>query len=110
MIYEMRTYRLKAGAVSTYLKLVEEEGIEVQKGRLGRLVGYFSSEIGPLNEIVHIWAYRDLNDRAARRANLAADARWRDFVPKIQALIDTMESQDSLTYTILADAAGLALL
>ena len=43
--------------MSTYLKLVEEEGIEVQKGHLGRRVGYFSSEIGPLNEIVHIRAY-----------------------------------------------------
>lgn len=93
MIYEMRTYRLKAGTVPAYLKLVEEDGIEVQKRHLGQLVGYFSSEIGPLNEIVHIWAYRDLNDRAARRAQLAGDARWQEFIPKIQALIDTMESK-----------------
>ncbi len=93
MIYEMRTYRLRAGAVPTYLKLVAEEGIEVQQSHLGQLVGYFSSEIGPLNEIVHVWAYQDLNDRAARRAKLAADPRWREFMPKIQALIDTMESK-----------------
>ncbi len=93
MIYEMRTYRVKAGAVPTYLELVEAEGIEVQKSYLGQLVGYFSSEIGPLNEIVHVWAYQDLNDRAVQRARLAADPRWRDFVPKIQALIETMESK-----------------
>ena len=93
MIYEMRTYRLKAGAAPAYLKLVAEEGIEVQKGHLGQLVGYFSSEIGPLNEVIHVWAYHDLNDRAARRARLAADPRWRDFMPKIQALIETMESK-----------------
>ena len=93
MIYELRTYRLKAGVVPAYLELVEREGIEVQKGHLGQLVGYFSSEIGPLNEIVHVWAYQDLNDRAARRARLAADARWRDFVPKILGFIETMESK-----------------
>lgn len=93
MIYEMRTYRLKAGAAPGYLKLVAEEGIEVQKGHLGQLVGYFSSEIGPLNEIVHVWAYQDLNDRAARRARLAADPRWIEFMPKIQALIETMDSK-----------------
>jgi hypothetical protein len=68
--------------VSTYLKLVEEEGIEVQKGHLGRRVGYFSSEIGPLNEIVHIWAYRDLNDRAARRKSRGRSA-LAGLVPKI---------------------------
>ena len=93
MIYEMRTYRMKVGAVPAYLKLVEEEGIEVQKGHLGHLVGYFSSEIGPLNEIVHIWAYADLVDRAERRTRLAADPHWREFLPKIQALIETMDNK-----------------
>ena len=93
MIYEMRTYRMKIGAVPAYLKLVEEEGIEVQKKHLGHLVGYFSSEIGPLNEIVHVWAYADLVDRADRRALLAVDPRWREFLPKIQALIETMENK-----------------
>ena len=93
MIYEMRTYRMKAGSVPTYLKLVEDEGIAVQKNHLGQLVGYFSSEIGALNEIVHIWAYPDLNDRAERRARLAADPRWQGFLPKILALIETMENK-----------------
>ena len=93
MIYEMRTYRMKVGAVPAYLKLVADEGIEVQKGHLGQLVGYFSSEIGPLNEIVHVWAYADLADRFERRARLSADPRWQEFLPKIQALIDTMDSK-----------------
>lgn len=93
MIYEMRTYRLRVGAVAAYLKLVLEEGITVQTSHLGQLVGYFFTEIGPLNEIVHIWAYADLNDRAARRAKLAADPRWQEFLPRLQALIETMESK-----------------
>jgi hypothetical protein len=45
MFYEIRTYRIKTGAVPAYLKLVEEEGIELQKRYLGQLVGYFVSEI-----------------------------------------------------------------
>ena len=47
MIYELRTYRLKTGTVPTYLRLVEDEGISIQKSHLGQLVGYFFSEIGP---------------------------------------------------------------
>lgn len=93
MIYEMRTYRLKTGAVPAYLAHVGGEGLAIQKGHLGSLVGYFSTEIGPLNEIVHIWAYESLDDRAARRARLAADPLWRDFLPKIQALIEVMETK-----------------
>lgn len=93
MIYEMRTYRLKTGTVPAYLKLVSEEGIAIQRGHLVHLVGYYATEVGPLNEIVHVWGYRDLADREARRAALAADPAWVAFLPKIQALIETMESK-----------------
>lgn len=93
MIFEMRTYRLKTGTVPAYVKLVAEEGIAIQKSHLGRLLGYFTSEIGPLNEIVHIWAYESLDDRAARRAALAADPAWQAFLPRIQALIEVMENK-----------------
>jgi hypothetical protein len=93
MIYEMRTYRLRTGTIPAYLSLVEEEGIAIQKGHLGRLVGYFFSDIGPLNEIVHVWAFASLDDRETRRTALAADARWQVFLPKIQALIEVMDNK-----------------
>ena len=76
MIYEMRTYRLRTGTLPAYLKLVGEEGIAIQKSHLGTLVGYFFSDIGPLNQIVHIWAFAGLDDRETRRTALAADPRW----------------------------------
>ena len=93
MIYEMRTYRMKVGSVAAYLKIVGDEGIEVQKGHLGMLIGYFSSDIGPLNEIVHVWAYEDLVDRERRRAALAADPLWQAVLAKIVPLIKTMENK-----------------
>ncbi len=93
MIYEMRTYRLRTGTMPVYLKLVEDEGIALQKEHLGTLVGYFFSEIGVLNQIVHIWAYRSLDDRETRRNALAADPRWQTFAPKIQACIETMDNK-----------------
>ncbi|PXX50524.1 NIPSNAP family protein [Aquitalea magnusonii] len=93
MYYEIRTYRIKTGALPAYLKLVEEEGIALQKQYLGELVGYFYSEIGPLNQIVHIWAYPGLDERETRRAALAADPAWVAFAPKIQALLEEMESK-----------------
>ena len=84
MYYEIRTYKIRTGAVPAYLKLVEEEGIALQKEHLGELVGYFFSEIGPLNQIVHMWAYEDLNDRAKRRAELQAHPDWQAFTPKVR--------------------------
>ena len=93
MFYEIRTYRLRNGAVPTYLKVVEEEGIEIQKSHLGKLVGYFSSEIGTINEIVHIWAFESLDDRELRRTALNADPAWKAFLPKIRDLIEVAENK-----------------
>jgi hypothetical protein len=93
MFYEIRTYRIRTGAVPAYLKLVEEEGIGLQKKYLKDLVGYFHSEIGPLNQIVHIWAYPSLDERERRRSALASDPAWQAFAPKIQALMEEMENK-----------------
>ena len=93
MFVEIRTYRLKNGAVPAYLKVVEEEGIAIQKAHLGQLVGYFSSEIGPINEIVHIWAFDSLDDRERRRSALMADPAWQAFLPKIRDLIEVAENK-----------------
>ena len=93
MFYEIRTYRLKNGAVPAYLKAVEEEGIAIQRKHLGELVAYFFSEIGPINEIVHIWAFSSLDDRERRRAALMDDPDWRAFLPKIRDLIEAAENK-----------------
>ena len=93
MFYEIRIYSMKNGGIPEYLKVVGEEGIAIQKKHLGNLVGYFSSEIGPVNEIVHIWGFASLDDRQARRARLAADPEWQAFLPKIRDLIVTAENK-----------------
>ncbi|MFS8115980.1 NIPSNAP family protein [Rhizobium jaguaris] len=93
MFYEIRTYRLKNGAIPQYLKVVEDEGIAIQKAHLGNLVGYFYSEIGTINEIVHIWAYASLDDREERRQRLAGDPQWQAFLPKIRDLIEVAENK-----------------
>lgn len=93
MFYEIRTYRLRNGSIPAYLKVVEEEGIAIQRKHLGDLVAYFFSEIGPINEIVHIWAYPSLDERERRRAALMEDPDWRAFLPKIRDLIEVAENK-----------------
>ena len=63
MIVDHRTYELQPGRVRDFLALYEKEGLPVQMKHLGHLVGYFTTEVGNVNEIVHIWAYQDLADR-----------------------------------------------
>lgn len=93
MIVEERIYRIKAGQMQRYLQLVREEGLAIQRPILGHLIGYFHTEIGPLNHIVHMWGYADLNDRAERRRRLAADPAWQAFLVKLTETLDTTENR-----------------
>lgn len=93
MIVEQRTYTLQIGAAPKYLALYEAEGLAIQRGILGRLVGYFSSDIGALHQIVHMWAYKDYAEREQRRAVLNADAAWKAYIPKVRELQIAQENK-----------------
>lgn len=79
MILDHRTYTVKHGEMAAYLERYERMALPVQLQHLGSLVGFYVSDIGPLNQVVHIWAYDSLEDRERRRAAMQADPRWHDF-------------------------------
>lgn len=93
MIVEQRTYTTHPGKWRDYLALYQAEGLAVQQRILGRMVGYYTSESGPLNQIVHLWAYTDLNERAQRRAGLMADPQWQAYVAKMLPMLQGQESK-----------------
>jgi hypothetical protein len=88
MIYEIRTYRLAPGSLAEVEKRFGE-AYEFRK-KYSELTAFLHTEIGPLNEIVHIWGYQDLADRARVRAESAKDTNW---PPKIQEFIREMRSE-----------------
>ena len=81
MILEVRTYVAQpGGGLARWLEHYEKHGWPAQLRHLGGLVGFFTTEIGPLNQIVHMWRYESLADREARRAALYADPDWQFFL------------------------------
>ena len=88
MIVDHRTYTLKPGSLAEYVRLYETEGYAIQTKHLGQPVGWYTSmDIGDLNQIVHLWAYDDLADRAKKRGSMAADPAWQTYVKKIHPLL-----------------------
>jgi len=79
MIVEHRTYTLPHGTMDAYLKRYETQALPILMKHLERLLGFFVSETGALNEVVHIWAYDSMADREHRRAKLEADPAWQAF-------------------------------
>ena len=93
MIVDHRTYTLHPGKTNEYLETYEKHGFAIQTKHLGQPVGYFFSEIGPMNQIVHIWKYQSLAERDERRAKMTADPGWAAYVKLVQPLILLQETK-----------------
>ena len=93
MIVEERIYTLHAGKVPEMVTLYGEEGLALQQRHLGKFIGYFSTETGNLNQVVFMWGYDSLDDRAARRERLAQDPEWQRYLQKVVQLIVTQENR-----------------
>ena len=87
MYIEERMYLLYPGKVPEYFRLYETEGMATQLKHLPHLVGYYFTEVGVQNLVVHMWAYDDLNQRDACRAAMQADPAWQAYAAKIRPLI-----------------------
>ena len=93
MYIDERIYTLHAGKVPVFLKLYEEEGMDIQVKILGKMMGYFYTEFGPLNQIVHMWGYDSLDDRMVRRRKLLASEEWKSYAAKMQPLVHHVENK-----------------
>ena len=93
MIVEERIYTLQAGQAPAYIRLYEAEGMAIQKPILGRMVGYYTTEFGPLNQVIHLWAYDSLQEREERRARLLANEGWKAYVAKVRPMVVSQENK-----------------
>jgi hypothetical protein len=98
MLYEIRTYQIAPGSLSEVEKRFGE-AYEYRK-KYSELTAFLHTEIGPLNEIVHIWGYRDLAERARIRAEAVKDPNW---PPKIGEFIRAMKSEIVTPFSFLPD-------
>ena len=93
MYVEERMYTLHVGKAPEYFKHYEGEGMAVQLRHLPHMVGYYVTEVGPQNMVIHLWAYEDLNQRERCRGAMAADPAWQAYVSKIRPLMIAQETR-----------------
>lgn len=87
-LYELRTHTLRPGAIGDMLKAAGTVEQHIRKDDYGRLEGCWSTDIGPLNQVMHLWSYRDFNKRAQLQTELAQNSRWtREYEPLVRPLI-----------------------
>jgi hypothetical protein len=88
MIYELRTYTLKPGSIGEMVKAASTVSPGIRGNDYGKLEGYWQTEIGPLNQVMHLWSYNDFAERTKLRGELAKNPRWTsEYTPLIRSLM-----------------------
>lgn len=92
-IYELRTYSLVPQDVGKFLALSKEKfHLRTQHSVL---LGYWTAELGGLNQVVHIWEYDSYSHRANVRAKLGGDPEWQSEY--FQKILPWLQHQDNFT-------------
>ena len=74
MIYEVRTYDMKPGTVADFENAFGESLPHREK--YSPLAAFWHTDIGPLNQVIHVWPYENLEERNRIRTEAAKDAHW----------------------------------
>ncbi len=82
MIVDMRVYTTRPGKLAAFVGLYRDYAWPLQQKYLGRCLGWYTVAEGPLNQVVHLWAYDSMADRETRRSTMAADPAWMDYVKR----------------------------
>lgn len=86
MIHELRMYTCRPGTIG---KVLEASGTVArrirERDKYGTLEGHFSTELGALNQFVHLWRYDSMAEMTRLRGELGKLEAWRtEYVPLIR--------------------------
>jgi hypothetical protein len=82
MIMEERIYTFAPGKMQSYIDRFVVEALPIMRRHLGEPAGCYVTETGDLNQMVHLWRYKSMADREARRAAMYNDPEWLDYIER----------------------------
>jgi hypothetical protein len=88
MIYEFRTYTLRPGTLPEFLQRFGDA--LPTREQLSKLAAFWYTDIGPLNEVIHVWPYENAAERSKIRADAVRGGKW---PPATGEFIRTMKAE-----------------
>jgi hypothetical protein len=86
MIYEFRTYTLTPGATP---KVLEMFGAAYEhRKKYSELAAFWTTEFGPLNQIIHVWPYENMQHREEVRSEAVKDPNWPPGFAQLGLVVD----------------------
>lgn len=93
MILEHRAYTMQLGLLERFYELQVERGFEAIAPVLERLVGYFSTVDGPLEQVVHLYAFDSLEDWRDRLHGLYGIPELLPYFEKVRPIMLQQENR-----------------
>ncbi len=92
-VIDLRIYTIRPRAMQKYLALFKELALPVALKHLGPPLGFYVTQIGPLNQVVHLWGFEDLADLERRQAAVAADPDFAKYLTATEGLVVVQEDR-----------------
>ena len=93
MIIEIRTYNIRVGRLNEFIEIYDKNIREVHTNILGNQIGFFFTEFGSLNQVIHLYGYNSYEDREKRRKILSKNEDFLKYLMKVQDLILSQTNQ-----------------
>ncbi len=93
MIIEMRTYILKPASLRKFLDIYNNDIRKTHVSILGNQIGFFYTEFGELNKVVHLYGYDSYEDREKRRELLLKNKDFINYLDKVKDIILHMKNE-----------------
>ncbi len=83
-LVDHRIYTIRLRKMGEFIEVFDRLAMPILLQTLGNPIGMYVSQVGPQNQFVHLWAYKDLADYDAR-------SRARDAHPDFAAYLKASE-------------------
>jgi len=92
-IVDLRVYTIALRKMAEFIDVFDRLAMPVQLKFLGRPLGMFTSAVGPLNQIVHLWGFSDMGEFERRHAERDRDPDWPAYLKASEHLIVAQENR-----------------
>lgn len=92
-LIDHRIYTIRPRGMPEFLGVFDRLAMPVLLQTLGAPLGLYISLVGPLNQVVHLWAYENLTDYEARSAARDLHPDWPAYLSASGHLIVAQENR-----------------
>jgi hypothetical protein len=92
-LVDHRIYTIRLRRMDEFIEVFQRLALPILRETLGHPVGFWISQVGPLNQFVHLWAYDDLADYERRCRARDSHPGFAEYLAVSEHLIVAQETR-----------------